>query len=185
MVFLTVGSRWQGRSPGPCRGLVGDPELLPGSGVRFTYKDAMVIGVTVPVMVALTLFVRYTSLGKAMRATAQNPTAAQLMGINVDRVIAATFAIGGALAGIGAVITGLLMFVANATSYIDNTPFLIKMGLLVLAGVNMGYFQLFTYRSVAAWDAVGRPPTKARVAGLLSIVLWTAIVGFGRWIGFV
>ncbi len=89
------------------------------------------------------------------------------------------------LAFIGAVITGLLMFIANATSYIDNTPFLIKMGLLVLAGVNMGYFQLFTYRSVAAWDAAGRPPARARAAGLFSILLWTAIVGFGRWIGFV
>ena len=106
-VFMNVGSLWKGSSPVNFPGLVPDTELLPGSGVRFTYKDAMVIGVTVPVMIALTLFVRYTSLGKAMRATAQNPTAASLMGINVDRVIAATFAIGGVLAGIGAVITGL------------------------------------------------------------------------------
>ena len=82
-------------------------ELLPGSGVLFTLKDLLVIGVTVPAMVALTLFVRYTTLGKAMRATAQNPTAAQLMGINVDRVIAATFAIGGALAGVASVVYGL------------------------------------------------------------------------------
>jgi branched-chain amino acid transport system permease protein len=106
-VFMNIGSLWKGSSPVNFPGLVPDTELLPGSGVRFTWKDAMVIGVTVPVMVALTLFVRYTSLGKAMRATAQNPTAAQLMGINVDRVIAATFAIGGALAGVAAVITGL------------------------------------------------------------------------------
>ena len=60
---------------------------------EISYKDIMGFAVTLPVMVLLTLFVRYTSLGKAMRATAQNPTAAQLMGINVDRVIAATFAI--------------------------------------------------------------------------------------------
>jgi branched-chain amino acid transport system permease protein len=53
------------------------------------------------------VFVKYTSLGKAMRATAQNPTAAALMGINVDRVIAATFAIGGALAGVASVVFGL------------------------------------------------------------------------------
>ena len=65
------------------------------------------VGVTVPAMIALTVFVRFTTLGKAMRATAQNPTAAQLMGINVDRVIAATFAIGGALAGVATVVYGL------------------------------------------------------------------------------
>src|SRR5204863_6136300 len=77
------------------------------STIRFTYKNLMVIGLTVPLMIALTVFVRFTPLGKAMRATAQNPTAAQLMGINTDRVIAATFAIGGALGGAASVIYGL------------------------------------------------------------------------------
>src|SRR5262249_36594441 len=65
------------------------------------------VAVTIPAMVGLTLFVRYTTLGKAMRATAQNPTAAQLMGINVDRVISATFALGGGLAGVAGAGYGL------------------------------------------------------------------------------
>lgn len=67
----------------------------------------MVIGVTVPTMIALTVLVKFTTLGKAMRAAAQDPAAALLMGINVDRVIAATFAIGGALAGVASVVYGL------------------------------------------------------------------------------
>jgi branched-chain amino acid transport system permease protein len=88
--------------------LISDTNLLPaGLGLAFTWKDLMVVGITIPTMIALTLFVKFTPLGKAMRATAQNPTAAQLMGINVDRVIAATFALGGALAGIASVVYGL------------------------------------------------------------------------------
>jgi branched-chain amino acid transport system permease protein len=106
-VFMNAGVLWKGPTDVNFPDLVAPTNLLPGTGVRFTYKDLMVIGVTVPAMVALTLFVRYTTLGKAMRATAQNPTAAQLMGINVDRVIAATFAIGGALAGVASVVYGL------------------------------------------------------------------------------
>jgi hypothetical protein len=81
-------------------------------------------------------------------------------------------------------ITGSLMFMANATNYISNTPFLIKMSLLLLAGVNMLYFQLVTFRTVQTWDA-GRPSSAARAAGLVSIVLWCCVIGFGRWVGFV
>jgi branched-chain amino acid transport system permease protein len=106
-VFMNIGVFWLGPYTINFPDLVSSRNLLEGSGLRFTYKDVMVIGVTIPAMIALTLFVRYTTLGKAMRATAQNPVAAQLMGINVNRVIAVTFAIGGALAGVASVIYGL------------------------------------------------------------------------------
>lgn len=106
-IFMNIGLFWRGATPVKFPDLISDANLIPGSGLRFTWKDAMVIGVTVPTMIALTVFVKFTSLGKAMRATAQNPTAAQLVGINADRVIAATFAIGGALAGVASVVYGL------------------------------------------------------------------------------
>ena len=111
-----------------------------------TYKDLMVLCVTLPVMVALTVFVKYTSLGKAMRATAQNPVAAQLMGINVDRVIASTFAIGGALAGVASVVyglynntvgyqmgfqTGLYAFTSAVLGGIGNIPGAVLGGILI------------------------------------------------------
>jgi branched-chain amino acid transport system permease protein len=125
-VFMNFGLFWNGAvyedgrpvpaaSPRAFPDLIANKNLFPeGSGMRFTTKDGMVLAVTLPIMVALTLFVKRTTLGKAMRATAQNPTAARLMGINVDRVIGATFLIGGALAGVGSVTYGLYI---NTTSY--------------------------------------------------------------------
>ena len=85
---------------------------------------------------------------------------------------------------IAAAITGTMMFIAGATTYVNNTPFLIKMGLLLAAGLNMAYFHQVTSRGVSAWDTA-RPPPAARAAGLISLGLWVAIIAFGRWIGFV
>lgn len=85
---------------------------------------------------------------------------------------------------IGAVITGSLMFIGNATTYAANTPFQIKMVLLLLAAANMMFFQLVTFRGVNAWDA-GTPAPAARAAGFISLILWSSVIGFGRWVGFV
>lgn len=106
-ILMNLGLFWFGPVDLNFPNLVPNTNIAEGTGLRFTYKDLMVIAVTIPTMVLLTLLVRRTPLGKAMRATAQNPTAAALMGINVDRVISATFAIGGALAGVASVVYGL------------------------------------------------------------------------------
>jgi len=83
-----------------------------------------------------------------------------------------------------AVVTGFLMFTANATTFYDNTQFRIKMVLLVLAGINMLVFELITVRSVHQWDKDQPVPVSAKVAGLLSLVLWMGVIVFGRWVGY-
>jgi branched-chain amino acid transport system permease protein len=62
----------------------------------------LVIAAAVLMMIALDQFVARTNLGRGIRATAQSPENAVLMGVNIDRIITATFAIGGAMAGVAA-----------------------------------------------------------------------------------
>jgi hypothetical protein len=83
-----------------------------------------------------------------------------------------------------ALITGVLMFAANADTYLRNTAFGLKMLALLGAGVNMAIFQRVTFRSVAAWDLQLRPPLGARIAGAASILIWVGVIFFARWIGF-
>ena len=73
-------------------------------GVSVGYTDIFVVGSALLLMFALGAFVRRTRLGKAMRSTAQDRTAALLCGININRTISATFFIGSALAAAAAVI---------------------------------------------------------------------------------
>ena len=83
-----------------------------------------------------------------------------------------------------AVVTGGLMFAANAMTYYENMPFRFKMLALVGAGVNMAVFHFFTARTVNDWDNRVPAPSAARAAGALSILLWTGVIFLGRWIGF-
>ena len=69
-------------------------------GVPMQVSALVTLGVTVVVMAALTLFIKYTRLGRAMIAVSEDKGAAQLMGINVNGIITITFAIGSALAAL-------------------------------------------------------------------------------------
>jgi branched-chain amino acid transport system permease protein len=89
------------------------PDFLPagrislGGQASIGFKDLVVIALAVTLVVVLTAFINRSRLGKAMRATAQDQDAAQLMGININRTIAATFFIGAVLAGAGGITYGL------------------------------------------------------------------------------
>jgi Family of unknown function (DUF6644) len=83
-----------------------------------------------------------------------------------------------------AVVTGVLMFSSNATTYGSNIYFRIKMALIVLAGINMGVYHLAVNRGVEDWRSARTTPARARVVGALSLCLWIAVVAAGRWIGF-
>ena len=103
---------WKGPAP------IAYPDVFPSvdilrvwfgvdSAIFITTKDILVVGATLPLMLALNYFVTRTRWGKAMRATAQDRETAQAMGIDVERTILLTFFVGGALAGAAGVIQGM------------------------------------------------------------------------------
>jgi len=83
-----------------------------------------------------------------------------------------------------AALTGGLLFISKASSYVINPYFLWKMGLLVLAGLNMVYLHLTTWRTVEHWEQDPSFPFAAKLAGWLSLIFWVGVVFFGRAIGF-
>ena len=75
-----------------------------GGKLTVSYISLLTISACVVIMIALTLFVSKSKMGKAMRATAQNRKMAMLLGIDADRIISLTFIIGSSLAAIGGVL---------------------------------------------------------------------------------
>ena len=84
-------------------------------GAVLELREVLIWAVSLVLMAALWVFVQKSRLGKAMRATAQDPEAARMMGVDVDRVIMTAFFLGSALAGAGGLIFGLYY---NFTSFI-------------------------------------------------------------------
>ncbi len=156
-VFMNIGEFWGGESDRDFPNLVSTKNLLgENSQLYFSGESLLLIAVVVPIMIGLTYLVKRTRLGRAMRATAQNATAAQLMGVPVDRVIGQTFLIGGALAGVASVIYGLYIhsvsfqmgyknglyaFTAAVLGGIGNIPGAVLGGLVLgmISALSRGY----------------------------------------------
>ena len=112
------------------------PKVIPEGGivigpVTIEWSTILVTIVTVPLLIGLSYIVQRTRQGKAMRATAQDQDAARLMGINVDRTIAFTFALGGAMAGAA----GLLFLETFGTTRYDAG---FQLGLIAFTAAVLG-----------------------------------------------
>jgi branched-chain amino acid transport system permease protein len=132
-ILLNVGLLWRGTPQSA-------PDLINSSDVLFTVfnvevnnSDVFAVAVTIPLLIALLYFVGQTKYGKAMRATAQDPDAARLMGIDVDRTISLTFVLGGLLAGAA----GLIYALYNGTIVFNQgfTAGLIAFTAAVMGGI--------------------------------------------------
>jgi branched-chain amino acid transport system permease protein len=97
---------WRGPSPVSFPQVIPNPEFAIGA-ITIQAKQIMVILLAVVLMIVLQTFVQRSRLGKAMRATAQDKDAAQLMGIDINTTIALTFLIGSALAGAAGFVSGV------------------------------------------------------------------------------
>jgi branched-chain amino acid transport system permease protein len=169
MSFVVEGLMYIWRGPSTLH----FPDLLPETGwiintVRIGVKDIYVLVLAIILVTALTLFINRSKLGKAMRATAQDRDAAQLMGIDINRTIAATFFIGAVLAGAGGMTWGL---------YFNNVNFAL--------GFNAGLIAF----TAAVLGGIGNIQGAALGGLLIGIIaaysdaywspLWTPVVVFG------
>jgi hypothetical protein len=82
------------------------------------------------------------------------------------------------------IVTGMLLFSGDPISFYSTTFFKVKMIMLVLAGLNVLIFNSTIGRRTAEWDLDPKTPRGAKVAGVVSIVLWVAIVAAGRAIAY-
>lgn len=80
--------------------------------------------------------------------------------------------------------SGLMMFSAHAADFIASGVFAVKMGLILLAGVNAAVFHMGAFRGVASWDRDAAPPAAARAAAAVSLAAWSAVIACGRLLAY-
>jgi branched-chain amino acid transport system permease protein len=129
-IIQFIGIRWNGSGPKTWNSVLPSGEFVI-SGVHIPYTTIFSFAVTIPLLALMTYVVTKTRRGKAMRATAQDADAARLMGINVDKTIAFTFALGGALAGAA----GLLF---QQTRGVTNYNLGYQLGLIAFTSAVLG-----------------------------------------------
>jgi branched-chain amino acid transport system permease protein len=173
-ILQNVGALWH---PLPTSA----PDLIGSQKVLFTVldvdvvrSDVFAIAVTLPLLIALLTFIGQTRYGKAMRATAQDPDAARLMGINVDRTIALTFLIGGLLAGaaglIYALYNGTIRFNQGFTAGLIAFTAAVMGGIGNLKGAVAGGLIIGVVQSMSD-DHYGQQWTEAVVFSILILIM--------------
>jgi len=146
-ILQNVGILWIGGSPEGISDLINaQKELFSIGGVSISQGDVLAVAATIPLVLLLTTFISQSRLGRAMRATAQDPEAARLMGINVDTTISLTFVLGGIMAGAAGLIyalyqttiwffqgfqAGLIAFTAAVMGGIGNLQGAVLGGLII------------------------------------------------------
>ncbi len=146
-ILQNVGLLWRGGSQEGIGDLINSQNtLFTITGVEITNGDLLAMGTTIPLVILMVMFITRSRLGKAMRATAQDPEAARLMGINVDTTISLTFLLGGMLAGAAGLIyalyqttiwyaqgftAGLIAFTAAVMGGIGNIKGAVLGGLII------------------------------------------------------
>jgi len=84
--------------------------------------------------------------------------------------------------------SGLMMFTAHASDFIQSGVFVLKMGLILAAGLNAALFHTITFRTADVWDSDEMrklpPPPSARLAGALSLLLWISVIACGRLLAY-
>ncbi|MBN1485273.1 MAG: branched-chain amino acid ABC transporter permease [Chloroflexia bacterium] len=143
-----------------------------------------VIAVAVLMMAGLSAFVRWSKMGKAMRAVAEDKDTAALMGINVDRVIVTTFAIGAALAGVAGVLYALLFKqITHTTGFLPGLKAFtaaVLGGIGNPAGAMLGGFFLGIFESVgptlffSGWDI----PSPSQLKDVIAFTMLVLILIF-------
>jgi branched-chain amino acid transport system permease protein len=146
-ILENVGLLWNGGQQQSVPDLIeSQKHLVKIFGVQITHGDVLAVAVAIPLLIALAGFVNNSRLGRAMRATAQEPEAARLMGINVDTTISVTFVLGGLMAGAAGLIyalyqtqiwyfqgftAGLIAFTAAVMGGIGNLKGAVLGGLII------------------------------------------------------
>jgi branched-chain amino acid transport system permease protein len=127
---IAIDDRVNGSAPHSRTSVLPQTSISVGSvDIRIDY--IVVVAITIPLLLIMTYIVQKTRTGKAMRATAQDRDASLLMGINVDRVISYTFALGGALAGAA----GVMFVEVNRTTRYDAG---FRLGLIAFTAAVIG-----------------------------------------------
>ena len=129
-ILQNVGLYFNGSAPRARASVLPKSSLKIGA-ISLSARYIVVILATVPLLLIMTWIVQRTRIGKAMRATAQDRDASMLMGINVDRVISFTFALGGALAGAA----GTLFVQVNGSTRYDAG---FRLGLIAFTAAVLG-----------------------------------------------